>query len=311
MAVTKMETTDGVTLLSVQGLSELVRGTRAAFLDGLDEIEVFDPATASLVADDSPSYRRARLWHEATARKTPIPLADRQLTVSTEALATQLVYQQSAALKALQPDNLRPGILLADAVGLGKTLEIGMILAELARRGRTESPTASPTVRRTSSPRARGWVRRLGLTRLASTFPIHVVLAPADHPLSDEDDFHSWCARRSLIELDRSRPLWRLNIVPELPGGKLSVLLVLHHAVVDGLRGVKMITSLLEPTPDDRVNGVARRPKSAPTGRELVADKRRRWEAVRRFRPSRLLRSARTLCARCPTRPVGPRPPPH
>jgi diacylglycerol O-acyltransferase len=59
-----------------------------------------------------------------------------------------------------------------------------------------------------------------------------------------------------------------------------------------------MITSLLDPTPDDRVNGVTWRPKSAPTGRELVADNlRRRWEAVRRFRPSRLLRSARTLRA--------------
>jgi SNF2 family DNA or RNA helicase len=98
-----------------------------------------DPATASLVADDSPSYRCARLWLEATARKTPIPLADRQLTVSTEALATQLAYQQSAVLKALEPDSLRPRILLADAVELGKTLEIGMILAELARRGRAES----------------------------------------------------------------------------------------------------------------------------------------------------------------------------
>ena len=70
---------------------------------------------------------------------TPIPLADRQLTVSTEALATQLAYQQSAVLNAFEPDNLRPRILLADAVGLGKTLEIGMILAELARRGRAES----------------------------------------------------------------------------------------------------------------------------------------------------------------------------
>ena len=89
--VTKMETTDGVTLQSVQGLSELVRGTRATFLDSLDEIEVFDPATASLVTDDSPSYRRARLWLEATARKTPIPLADRQLAVPSH----EVVYSRS------------------------------------------------------------------------------------------------------------------------------------------------------------------------------------------------------------------------
>ncbi|MGJ3507074.1 helicase-related protein [Enemella sp. A6] len=53
-------------------------------------------------------------------------------------LARQLGYQQKAVAKALDPDTLRPRILLADAVGLGKTLEIGMILAELIRRGRGE-----------------------------------------------------------------------------------------------------------------------------------------------------------------------------
>jgi hypothetical protein len=42
-------------------------------LDNLDKIEVFDPATASLVGDDSPSYRRARLWLEAIARRLRFP----------------------------------------------------------------------------------------------------------------------------------------------------------------------------------------------------------------------------------------------
>ncbi|WP_344801469.1 SNF2-related protein [Microlunatus ginsengisoli] len=131
------QTTDGQ-LVQVQGLSELVSGTTASFYESLDDIEVQDPATATLVADDSPSYRRARLWLDATIRKTPVPLSDPRLTVSTGALADQLAYQQAAARQALDPDNLRPRILLADAVGLGKTLEIGMILSELARRGRAD-----------------------------------------------------------------------------------------------------------------------------------------------------------------------------
>jgi superfamily II DNA or RNA helicase len=99
---------------------------------------VLDPAEATVVADDSPHYRRSRLWLEATLRKTAVPLDGTALTVSGDMLADQLAYQQAAVRKALDQANLRTRILLADAVGLGKTLEIGMILSELIRRGRGE-----------------------------------------------------------------------------------------------------------------------------------------------------------------------------
>ncbi|MEV7989042.1 helicase-related protein [Micromonospora sp. NPDC085948] len=134
---TSEETADGP-LVHVRGLSELVRDVTASFYASLDRIAPLDPAAASVVADDSPRYRNARLWLESTYRKTAVPLADRSLTVATQALATPLSYQQTAVRKALDPGNLRPRILLADAVGLGKTLEIGMILSELVRRGRGE-----------------------------------------------------------------------------------------------------------------------------------------------------------------------------
>ena len=130
-------TRDGV-LLRVQGLSELVRETTATFYERYDDVAVLDPAKASVQADPSPGYRRARLWLEATLRKTAVPLDMSDLTVSTTMLARPLDYQREAVRTALDPENLRPRILLADAVGLGKTLEIGMILSELVRRGRGE-----------------------------------------------------------------------------------------------------------------------------------------------------------------------------
>ena len=126
----------------------------------------------------------------------------------------------------------------------------------------------------------------------------HVVLAPADRPLTAEDDFLSWCARRSLIPLDRTRPLWRLDLIPGLPRDHVGLMLVLHHVVADGLRGVALVASLLDPTPDDVAGEAAWQPRPAPTGLQLTGDNlRRRWDAIRRFRPSRLRRSARTLRA--------------
>jgi len=125
-------------LVRAQGLSELVRDTSASFYSDIDTITPLDPSQATVTADSSSGYRRAKLWLEATLRKTAVPLNAPELTVSTRMLADSLEYQQSAVRKALDPENLRPRILIADAVGLGKTIEIGMILSELVRRGRGE-----------------------------------------------------------------------------------------------------------------------------------------------------------------------------
>lgn len=129
------QTEDGLRV-DVQGLSELVRDTTASFYAALDEITPFNPRDARLRADDSPKYRQSRVWLEAMMRQIPVPLEQDTLTVSSEMLLDPLEYQYEAVERALSPENLRPRILLADAVGLGKTAEIGMILSELVRRGR-------------------------------------------------------------------------------------------------------------------------------------------------------------------------------
>ena len=102
--VTGVEHTWDGWLLRCQGLSELVRDTTASFYQGLDRIEVLDPAQATVVADDSHYYRRSRLWLEATLRKTAVPLDGIALTVSTEMLA------DSSGLPAgRRPQGARPG----------------------------------------------------------------------------------------------------------------------------------------------------------------------------------------------------------
>jgi hypothetical protein len=100
-------TRDGV-LLTVQGLSELVRETTATFYERYDDIEVYDPSEATLEPDPSPGYRRTKLWLEATLRKTAVPLDVPDLTVSNHMLATPLDYQQSAVRTALDPAKPAP-----------------------------------------------------------------------------------------------------------------------------------------------------------------------------------------------------------
>lgn len=124
--------------IDVVGLGELVRDTTATFFSGLDEIVLLDPRQARLVPDPSPRHRRTRLWLEATLRRTPMPSGEPGLTVADGMLVDRLEYQRRAVAHALSRDNLRPRVLIADAVGLGKTLEIGMLLAELTRRGRAD-----------------------------------------------------------------------------------------------------------------------------------------------------------------------------
>ncbi|WP_460464923.1 DEAD/DEAH box helicase [Arthrobacter pigmenti] len=136
--VTSTSVTQQGTLVRVQGLSELVRDTTASFYSELDTIEAVDPSQARVRADATPNYRRSRLFLETTLRKTPVPATSNRLGVSTRMLANTLEYQQIAVAKALDARNIRPRILIADAVGLGKTLEIGMILSELIARGRGE-----------------------------------------------------------------------------------------------------------------------------------------------------------------------------
>ena len=116
----------------LQGLTELVRHHKAILLTELDTIEALRPEDTKLVPDASPEHRQTRLFLETLLRRTPP--TDPYVHVGHRAAITAYPYQLVPARKALE--NLRARILMADGVGLGKTIEVGVLLSELIKRGR-------------------------------------------------------------------------------------------------------------------------------------------------------------------------------
>jgi SNF2 family DNA or RNA helicase len=129
-----LPTSTGGSALRVVGLSELVRNHEAIFLSNLEEITELNPEETKLVTDDSPRYRRSRLYLESLLRRTPP--TDSQIVIGHKGALNPADYQLEPAARALEA--IRPRVLIADGVGLGKTVEVGILMSELIKRGRGE-----------------------------------------------------------------------------------------------------------------------------------------------------------------------------
>jgi hypothetical protein len=126
-------TSTGGQALTVVGISELVRDKESLFLTEVEKfIEVLDPVDTRLVPDTSSNYRSSLLYMESLLRQTPP--TDERLYVGQHGAMDAVPYQLEPAAQALRQPRQR--ILIADAVGLGKTLEAGILVSELIRRGR-------------------------------------------------------------------------------------------------------------------------------------------------------------------------------
>jgi ERCC4-related helicase len=113
------------------GADDLVRGHQAAFLTQIDSIIPVDPRKTKLVRDESGSYSQSKLFLEAQLRQ--MPLTDPEPDFESMGAFKPMEFQKEAVRRAVA--QMRPRLLLADAVGLGKTIEVGMILSELIKRG--------------------------------------------------------------------------------------------------------------------------------------------------------------------------------
>ncbi|MBN1859587.1 DEAD/DEAH box helicase [Candidatus Bipolaricaulota bacterium] len=126
-------TPTGGQALDCVGLSEIVRDKEATFVTEVEEaVEVLRPEDTQLVLDRSSGYADSLVYVEGLLRQSP-PTDDR-IYVGHKGAMDIVPYQMDPAIQALTEPRQR--ILIADAVGLGKTIECGILLSELIKRGR-------------------------------------------------------------------------------------------------------------------------------------------------------------------------------
>src|SRR5215217_9288403 len=71
-------------------------------------------------------------------------------------------------------------------------------------------------------------------------------------PPGDDRRLAEVTARIFARPLDRTRPLWELYVIRGLPDGRVGLLTKVHHAAADGISGNEILTTLLDPTPEER-----------------------------------------------------------
>jgi len=98
----------------------------------VEDITIVDPKKTRLVHDATSGYAASKLHIEGLLRTTPP--SGPELTLGHQGAMNEVAYQHVPACQALKQG--RPRILIADGTGLGKTLEAGILVAELMRRSR-------------------------------------------------------------------------------------------------------------------------------------------------------------------------------
>lgn len=124
---------DDTQILETEGVSELVKSRRFIFDTNIDtDIDVVNPRNTRLLPDRDAGYRKTKLYIETQLRSSVV--TSDKITISHKAAMDVAGYQLTPTLKALKLP--RPRMLIADTVGLGKTVEVGILLSEFMKRGR-------------------------------------------------------------------------------------------------------------------------------------------------------------------------------
>jgi diacylglycerol O-acyltransferase / wax synthase len=95
-------------------------------------------------------------------------------------------------------------------------------------------------------------------------------------------------------QLDRDKPLWEIWLVEGLEDGRFAVLSKTHHALVDGISGVDIMSVLFDTSPDPAVPtdpGDRWLPRPVPSGAQMLGEALVERATI----PTEIVRSARAV----------------
>jgi WS/DGAT/MGAT family acyltransferase len=121
----------------------------------------------------------------------------------------------------------------------------------------------------------------------------HVVEAGSSQPLGLLE-FRQTVARTFEQRLDRSRPLWRIDVIPRLAWAGSALLWRIHHALADGSASMQMARAALwdeEPPPRGRQAGSRRPPGPARSHQRIAHDRLAALRVAMRQAPQPWLQS--------------------
>ena len=132
--ITGIKPSDGdESILRTKGLSELVKDKEFVFDTAIEkDIVLIDPKEMRFVPDNYTGYLFSKLYIENAMRCNPV--TSDKLSISLKGAFNKADYQLTPTWKAFQLP--RPRFLIADGVGLGKTIEVGIFLSEMIKRSR-------------------------------------------------------------------------------------------------------------------------------------------------------------------------------
>jgi WS/DGAT/MGAT family acyltransferase len=90
-----------------------------------------------------------------------------------------------------------------------------------------------------------------------------------------DDDLRRLAARIFGQQLDRNKPLWEIWLVEGLSDNRFAILSKTHHALVDGVSGVDIVSVLFDASPDPSPTAPPSQPwlpRPVPTRSELLAE---------------------------------------